>query len=141
VITSSFEALVEGCPTTHSDHKPPVISGCCEGNDTYSLWSPTRIASRFPSMTQVQKRLGQRLRKLRLDRGWTQEQFAERAGKHWTYIGGIERGTRNPTITVLEAIASALGISLADLFTWDEEEERADAPRRTAVARSRRGHP
>ena len=92
-------------------------------------------------MTPLQKKLGQRLRKLRQERGWTQEQLAERAGKHWTYIGGIERGTRNPTVTVLEAVTTALGITLADLFAWDEEEDRADAPRRTRTARSSRRHP
>ncbi len=68
-------------------------------------------------MSTIQKRFGQRVRELRTQRSWTQEQLAQKAGKHWTYIGGIERGTRNPTITVAEAIANALEVSLSDLFT------------------------
>ncbi len=67
-------------------------------------------------MPTVQQRFGQRVRDLRQKRGWTQEQLGQKAGKHWTYIGGIERGKRNPTITVAEAIAQALEVPLASLF-------------------------
>lgn len=67
-------------------------------------------------MLTVQQRFGKRVRDLRVQRGWTQEQLGEKAGKHWTYIGGIERGTRNPTIEVVEAIAHALEVPIADLF-------------------------
>lgn len=67
-------------------------------------------------METVQQRFGKRVRDLRRRRGWTQEQLGDRSGKHWTYIGGIERGTRNPTIVVAEAIALALGVPIADLF-------------------------
>jgi transcriptional regulator with XRE-family HTH domain len=67
-------------------------------------------------MSTVQQRFGQRVRALRQQRGWTQEQLGQKAGKHWTYIGGIERGTRNPTITVAEALARAFDVPLADLF-------------------------
>lgn len=56
------------------------------------------------------------MRELRLARGWTQEGLAHRAGKHWTYIGGIERGTRNPTISVVEDIARALEVPVSELF-------------------------
>ena len=71
-------------------------------------------------MSTVQKRFGHRVRELRQKRGWTQEQLGQKAEKHWTYIGGIERGTRNPTITVAEAIATALEVPLADLFTGED---------------------
>ena len=47
-----------------------------------------------------QQRFGVRVRQLRIRKGWTQEQLAERAGRHWTYMGGIERGERNVTLTV-----------------------------------------
>ncbi len=40
-------------------------------------------------------RFGERVRKLRLERGLTQEALAARAGLHSTYVGGIERGERN----------------------------------------------
>ena len=67
-------------------------------------------------MNLVSKRLGKRVRQLRLQRGWTQEELAARSGKHWTYIGGIERGERNPTVSVLGDIARALEIKLGELF-------------------------
>lgn len=67
-------------------------------------------------MGRVQSQFGRRVRALRQERGWTQEELAARAGKHWTYIGGIERGERNPTLTVIAAIAKALRVGIADLF-------------------------
>jgi len=54
-----------------------------------------------------------------MERGWTQEELASRAKKHPTYIGGIERGERNPTLTVLADIARAFGVSLAALMGED----------------------
>ena len=57
------------------------------------------------------------MRELRIQRGWTQEDLATRAGKHWTYIGGIERGERNPTVLVLADVARALGVGVSDLFS------------------------
>lgn len=71
-------------------------------------------------MPTIQQRFGKRVRDLRVQRGWTQEQLGEKAGKHWTYIGGIERGTRNPTIEVVEAIAHALEVRIADLFSEED---------------------
>ena len=50
-------------------------------------------------------------------RGWSQEQLATHSGKHWTYIGGIERGERNPTVQVLADIAKAFGIPPSELLT------------------------
>ncbi|MCL5044947.1 MAG: helix-turn-helix transcriptional regulator [Deltaproteobacteria bacterium] len=70
-------------------------------------------------MKAIQSWLGLRVRALRLERGWTQEELASRAKKHPTYIGGIERGERNPTLTVLADIARALGVSLAALMEED----------------------
>lgn len=42
--------------------------------------------------------------------GYSQEELADRAGIHRTYIGGIERGERNPTLTMIYRLAKALGI-------------------------------
>jgi transcriptional regulator with XRE-family HTH domain len=47
------------------------------------------------------------VRKFRGELGLSQEQLAFDAGLHRTYISGVERGVRNPTITVLEQIAGA----------------------------------
>lgn len=74
-------------------------------------------------MPSVPQQFGIQVRSLRKERGWSQERLAAESGKHPTYIGGIERGTRNPTITVAAEIAHALGVPLARLFEVD------DAPR------------
>jgi transcriptional regulator with XRE-family HTH domain len=64
----------------------------------------------------IRKRLGQNLRDLRTAKGLSQEAFAFEAKIHRTYISDIERGARNPTITVVEKLAKALGVKPARLF-------------------------
>jgi len=58
----------------------------------------------------ILQRLGSYIRRLRREKGWSQEQFADEAGIHRTYISDLERGSRNPTIRVLEKLASPLGV-------------------------------
>lgn len=60
--------------------------------------------------------LAHNLRALRAERGWSQEEFADRCGLHRTYVGAIERGERNVTLNTLDNIAGALGISSAELI-------------------------
>ena len=64
----------------------------------------------------IRHRLGSNLRQRRADRGWSQEEFADRAGMHRTYISDLERGARNPTILVVERLAQALAVDAADLL-------------------------
>ena len=64
----------------------------------------------------VRKKFGKRLRALREERGWSQEEFADRAGLHRTYVSAVERGVRNPTLSVLERLAKALELSIHHLF-------------------------
>jgi transcriptional regulator with XRE-family HTH domain len=64
----------------------------------------------------IRQRLGRNLRRLREEKGLSQEAFAEEAGIHRTYVSDIERGARNPTITVVEKIAVALGVTAAVLL-------------------------
>lgn len=67
-------------------------------------------------MKPVQRKFGERLRALRQERGWSQEELADRSKHHWTYIGGVERGERNPTLLVIASLASALKVKIADFF-------------------------
>ncbi|WP_152679707.1 helix-turn-helix domain-containing protein, partial [Paenibacillus sp. IHB B 3415] len=46
--------------------------------------------------------VGSRIRELRKAKGWTQEQLAEAASLHYSYIGGVERGDRNISLETLE---------------------------------------
>jgi transcriptional regulator with XRE-family HTH domain len=64
----------------------------------------------------IRTRLGRNLRRLRDGKGLSQEAFAHEAGIHRTYISDIERGARNPTITVVEKIAVALGVTASTLL-------------------------
>ena len=64
----------------------------------------------------VVKGLGRRIRQLRQLRGWSQEYLADEAGMHRTYMWGIEQGVRNPSLRHLARIASALHVSLSELF-------------------------
>ena len=57
---------------------------------------------------QIHQYLGQNLRRRRKSLKLTQEAFAERCGLHRTYIGAIERGERNITLSTLASIAIAL---------------------------------
>lgn len=63
----------------------------------------------------IQKKLGERIRQLREKHGWSQEDFAEKTSLHRTYVSGIERGTRNPTLTVLKKIADGFEVPLNKL--------------------------
>lgn len=60
---------------------------------------------------------GQVIRELRIARGYSQEAFADRAEVHRTYIGGIERGERNPTLTMIIRLAEALGVEPSELLS------------------------
>jgi len=55
------------------------------------------------------------MRRLRTDRGLTQEKVAEAAGLHPNYISSVERGERNISICNIERIAIALGVSMSEL--------------------------
>lgn len=65
---------------------------------------------------ELRQKLATNMRRMREERGLSQEEFAERAGLHRTYVSMIERMARNPTIDVLEKIARALGIEPAELL-------------------------
>ena len=58
----------------------------------------------------VRKRVGRNLKKYRKEAGFSQEGLALECGLHRTYVSGVERGIRNPTVVVLEQIAKPLGI-------------------------------
>ena len=64
----------------------------------------------------VRHRLATNMKRLRKERGLSQEALADEAGLDRTYISGIERIVRNPTITVIEKIAMALGCRSGDLL-------------------------
>jgi transcriptional regulator with XRE-family HTH domain len=60
-------------------------------------------------------RFGENVRQCREQRSWTQEQLAEKADLDQTFISGIERGSRNPTIITVNKLARALKITVSEL--------------------------
>jgi transcriptional regulator with XRE-family HTH domain len=62
------------------------------------------------------QRLGRNVRRLRKEKGWSQEEFADRAGIHRTYVSDIERGARNPTVAIIEQLAKPLGVTAGRLL-------------------------
>ncbi len=64
----------------------------------------------------VRRRVGINVRRIREERGDSQEELAFECGLHRTYISGVERGTRNPTVLVLDRIASGLEVPAARLL-------------------------
>ncbi|TNC23729.1 helix-turn-helix domain-containing protein [Amycolatopsis alkalitolerans] len=67
----------------------------------------------------LQRAVGRNLRAYRLERGLSQEDFADVLGVHRTYMGGLERGERNLTLRSLERIAEKLGVPPLELLRDD----------------------
>ena len=67
---------------------------------------------------KIKSDFGKHLRKLRIDRELTQEELAEKAGLHFTYVGQIERGVRNPSLVNLYKLAKALSITAGELLPF-----------------------
>ncbi len=71
----------------------------------------------------IKKMLGNRIRELRQEAGFSQESFADKCGIDRSYMSGIERGVRNPTLEILWAISCALGLNLNNLFMFENKEK------------------
>jgi transcriptional regulator with XRE-family HTH domain len=74
----------------------------------------------------MRKLVGRNLARLRREKKFTQERFAEVAGVTQQYVSDIERGQRNPTIVSLYHLATALGVSHVDLVMPDDQARRED---------------
>ena len=70
------------------------------------------------------RNLGDELRERRKEEGLSQEALADQAGVHTNVIGRIERGVYNPSILVLHAISTRLGVSLSELFASAERHDK-----------------
>lgn len=80
--------------------------------------SPAKL--RKPSKSLVGT-LADNIRRLRYERGLSQEELADNCGLHRTYVGSVERGERNVTLSSLEVLAKALGVSVVDLLAPEDE--------------------
>ena len=64
----------------------------------------------------VLKHFGQKVRKLRIERGLSQEKLAEISGLHRTYISSLELGKRNVSLVNIHALAKALQVTADELL-------------------------
>ena len=63
----------------------------------------------------IQIELGRRVRKRRQALRLTMEELGHRSGLHWTFVGQVERGERNPTLLTMARLAKGLGCDLGTL--------------------------
>jgi transcriptional regulator with XRE-family HTH domain len=74
-------------------------------------------------------RLGERVRALRRERGWTLEVLAQRSGVSRAMISKLERGEKNPTLVVAAKVAEGLGMNLSELVGVEEKRKVVVVPR------------
>jgi transcriptional regulator with XRE-family HTH domain len=70
----------------------------------------------------MRKLVGRNVKRIRQEKGLTQEQLAELSGFSQQYISGLEQGRRNPTIVSIYELATALGVSHMELVCSAEDE-------------------
>jgi transcriptional regulator with XRE-family HTH domain len=70
----------------------------------------------------MRRLVGKNAKKLRIAKGLTQEEFAERSGFSQQYLSDLERGRRNPTVVSLYELAQALGVSHMELLQPEEKD-------------------
>jgi transcriptional regulator with XRE-family HTH domain len=80
--------------------------------------------------------LANRLRELRREKKWSQERLSEAAEMHRTYLAGIERALRNPSLENLVKLANALDLTLSELFNFEPPDE--NTPRQIPSARAKK---
>ncbi|HFT4534627.1 TPA: helix-turn-helix domain-containing protein [Klebsiella pneumoniae] len=68
--------------------------------------------------SSIQAQFGAHLKKLRLQSGLSQEAFADKCGLDRTYVSGIERGVRNPTLEVINVLAQGLEVKINILLEF-----------------------
>lgn len=74
-----------------------------------------------PVVAEYARAVGEAIRRIREEKGLSQEELANRAGIHRTYVGGVERGERNPTVESLKKIADGLGVEPEEILVEASE--------------------
>jgi DNA-binding XRE family transcriptional regulator len=103
---------LHSCPTMYSIH----IIATCRASSVGACTLQVAPRGSDPAMRDWRLILGKNVRRLRKQKGLTQEQLAFEAEIDLTYIGGIERGKRNPSLLVMSRIADALSVPLPKLL-------------------------
>jgi len=115
--------------------------------DNYNMLTklPLRGRNRLATTSRVLKvvwTLGDVVRKLRADRGWTQAELGKHADLHQTAVNRLERNSDKSERSTIERAAHALNVSVSDLYAYAEElslaAELSDAERRAVMTYQRR---
>ncbi len=69
-----------------------------------------------PEVQALLRQVGTTVRRLRLERGWSQDALSDRSGLHRAHIGEIERGETNVTLQTLKTLADTLKVRMTDLL-------------------------
>lgn len=83
--------------------------------NTLSFQTPKDEAENRKLRKEFSKRLSARLREVRKEKKLTQQELADEAGLHLTYVGHLELGKYHPTVYVMWKLAKALGVSMTEL--------------------------
>ncbi len=71
-------------------------------------------------MNPLKQVIGDHVKRLRIAKGWSQSDLARRSGFDESYIGVVERGQANPSLSTLDAVAEALGVEAYQLLRYAE---------------------
>lgn len=85
-------------------------------------------------MKDLRGAFGARIRELRKNAGLSQEELADRANVHWTYLSDLERGQQSPTLDVVNRLARALRVTVSELFAPLNESYRVQFRKRRSDA-------
>lgn len=67
-------------------------------------------------MTDISKKFGKKVKEIRLKKKMSQRDVAKLLKVHRSYVSGIERGVRNPSLKVIERVANALGVNIEEII-------------------------
>jgi DNA-binding XRE family transcriptional regulator len=100
-------------------HSGPTIVGYRLRSWDWFVPKVRWVSERKPSFSDsaIQRAFGDRVRALRAEKGWTQEQLVDRTGLDRAYLSEVENGHRNPSLLTVARIAGAFGIEISELFT------------------------
>jgi len=100
---------------------------------TLSFAYSEKEGSLMNSIDALPQLIGTRIRQIRINRGWTQENLAAKAGMDFTSIGAAERGVRNLSLKSLARVADALGVTMAELVSLPGDARQVDLEKEAAT--------
>jgi transcriptional regulator with XRE-family HTH domain len=82
----------------------------------------------------IKKLVGDRIRQLRKERGFSQEELGDKSDLHYTHIGAIERGEKNWSIDTLVKVAGGLNVTINDLLVLPSKPEDIRRLKKSVIA-------